>query len=435
MPDTDIVKKLGEIGDQITAVQEVNDRLEKAYDGLDFQNVKENAEKAAQAMEELQTIKQQIAALDYKERMDAIEVAIARNGGNDQQKDEKRAAYKKNMLAYMRKGKPIPDDMLEEMCKAQVETELLGAGDPDKIEYLKKDLIAASGPDGGYFILPDRSNSIVQRMYESSPVRPLCNVVTTISDTWEIPLDDDEFDCGWVGEVEPRPTTGTAQVGLIKIPVHEVFANPKATQKMLDDAGFDVESWVNQKVAKKLSRKENTAFVSGDGNKKAKGFLAYPPWASAGVYERDKVEQITATGTAGILNEANDLVSLQNALYEDYQAGASWGMRRTTFTAVMQLKDSAGQYLLNPRILKEGTDKLLLGKNVTFMSDIPAVAANALAVVYADWMEFYTVVDRIGIRILRDPYTNKPFIHFYTTKRVGGAVTNYEAGKILKINA
>ena len=101
----------------------------------------------------------------------------------------------------------------------------------------------------------------------------------------------------------------------------------------------------------------------------------------------------------------------------------------------MQLQDTTGQYLLNPRILKEGTDKMLLGKNVTFMTDMPVVAANALAVIYANWMEFYTIVDRLGIRVLRDPYTAKPYVLFYTTKRVGGAVTNFQAGKILKINA
>lgn len=430
-----IVSKLNEIGDQVKHVQETNDRLQKKYDGLDFTNVKENAEKAASALEEVQEMKQKLNAIDYKDRLDAIELAIARNGGDDAQQKEFQQKYKKHMLDYMRKGRAMPDEVVEVLCKTQAETELLGAGDPDRVEFLKKDLVAGSGPDGGYFILPDRSTSITTRIFETSPIRSVANIVTTTSDTWELPLDDDEFSSGWVGEVEARPTTTTAQIGLIKIPVHEAYAKPRATQRMLDDAGFDIESWVNTKVARKIGRQENTSFVTGDGSKKPQGFLTYAAWASAGVYERNKVEQITATGTAGSLDEPDDLVSLQNSLLEDFQAGAAFGMNRSTFTAIMQLKDTTGQYLLNPRILKEGSDKLLLGKNVIFMSDMPAVAANALAVVYADWMEFYTIVDRLGYRMLRDPYTEKPYVLFYTTKRVGGAVTNYQAGKILKINA
>ena len=431
----DIVSKLNEIGDQVKHVQETNDRLQEKYDGLDFTNVKENAEKAAASLEEVQEIKQKLNAIDYKERLDAIELAIARNGGEDTQQKEFQKKYKQHMLNYMRKGRALPDEILETMCKAQAETELLGAGDPDRVDFLKKDLVAGSGPDGGYFILPDRSTSITTRIFETSPIRSVANIVTTTSDTWELPLDDDEFSSGWVGEVEARPVTNTSQIGLIKIPVHEAYAKPRATQRMLDDAGFDIESWVNTKVARKIGRQENTSFVSGDGSKKPQGFLTYSAWASAGVYERNKVEQITATGTAGSLDEPDDLVTLQNSLLEDFQAGAAFGMNRSTFTSIMQLKDTTGQYLLNPRILKEGSDKLLLGKNVIFMSDMPTVAANALAVVYADWMEFYTIVDRLGYRMLRDPYTEKPYVLFYTTKRVGGAVTNYQAGKILKINA
>jgi HK97 family phage major capsid protein len=429
-----VIEKLSEIGDQVKHVQETNDRLKKDYDGLDFENVKKNAEQAAKALEGIQEMKQQIAALDHKERLDAIELAIARNGGHDGKDPKQAKAYKSAMLNYMRKGNPIDGDMVESMCKAHVDAALLGADD-EQLAFHKKDLVAGSGPDGGYFIMPDRSNKVSTRLFETSPVRPECSVVTTNSDVWEIVLDDDEPASGWVGEVESRPDTASAQVGLIQIPVHEQYASPKATQKMLDDAGFDIEAWHNMKVGRKFSRLENTGFVSGDGSKKPKGFLSYPAWTAAGVYERHKVEQITATGTAGTLDEADDLITLQNSLLEDYQAGAAFGMRRATFTDVMTLKDSQGQYLLNPNVLKDGAEKILLGSRVIFMSDMPAVAGDALAVVYADWQAFYTIVDRLGIRILRDPYTSKPYTKFYTTKRVGGAVTDYAAGKILKINS
>lgn len=437
MPDTAIVKKLSEIGDQIKHVQETNDRLQKNYDGLDLENIKTNAEKAAQALEGIQVLKQKIAAAaEYEDRLKDVELSIARSGNViDFKSEREKLEYKKVMSEYFRKGRPIPDEMNEKICKAQVELELLGMGDPERVKYLQKDLVAASGPAGGYFIIPERSNKISTRIFETSPLRPVCSVVTTTSDTWEMVVDDDEFSSGWVGEVETRAVTDTAEVGLIKIPVHEGYANPKATQKMLDDAGFDIEAWLNGKVARKLGRQENTAFVSGDGSKKAKGFLSYSDWTTAGTYERGAVEQVTATGTAGALDNADDLITLQNTLIEDYQAGASWGMRRATFTSIMQLKDGNDAYLLDPRMLKTGSDKILLGSNVIFMADMPAVAASALPVVYADFMEFYTIVDRLGIRVLRNPYSDPPYVRFYTTKRVGGAVTNFEAGKILEINA
>ena len=246
-----VVTKLKEIGDQIKHVQDTNDRLKEKYDGLDFTNIKENAEKAAESLQEVQEIKQKIAALDYKDRLDAIELAIAKTSGKLEKEGE--LAYKKAMTGYLRKGRSLPDDVLDTICEKQIQTEQLGIAEKERVDFLKKDLVAASGPDGGYFILPDRASTIGTRVFESSPLRPVCEVVTTTSDTWEQVLDDDEFSSGWVGEVEARATTDTAEVGLIKIPVHEGYANPKATQKMLDDAGFDIESWLNGKVSRKLS--------------------------------------------------------------------------------------------------------------------------------------------------------------------------------------
>lgn len=430
-----LMDKLSQLGDQIKHVQEVNDRLSQKYDGLDLTTIKDVSEKASKGFEEAQAIRTEIKALEIKKRFEALELAIARGGGHDKENKAMELRYKKGMLEYMRKGKAIDPDLVQIMCKSQAELETLSSADPERLELLTKDLVAASGPDGGYFIVPDRSTSIITRMFETSPLRPVCNVVTTNSDVWEVPIDDDEFSSGWVGEVEARPTTQTSEIGLIRIPVHEGYSNPRATQKMLDDAGFDIEAWVNNKNSRKLGRQENTSFVLGNSSKRPKGFLTYPAWASAGVYERDKVEQITSTGTAGALDEADDFISMQNALPEEYQAGASWAMHRSSFSSVMQLKDSNNAYLLDPRIIKTGTDKILFGKNVIFMADMPQVAANNLSVAYADWMEFYTIVDRLGLRMTRDPYTDKPYVHFYTIKRTGGGVTNFEAGKLLKIKA
>jgi HK97 family phage major capsid protein len=429
----EILKKLTDVGDAVAHIQEKNDALEKKYDAVDVDSLKKASDAAVKNLEAIQEIKQQIAAMDHKERLDQIELLIAKSSDNSISDADKKE-FKQAITKYFRRGIPLSDEMVEKVCDMQANMEFIGAEDHQTDSY-KKDLVVGSGPDGGYWVLPDRSSDVSTRIFETSPIRQVANIVTTSSDMWEIPLDDDEFSSGWVGEVETRSDTNTSEIGLVKIPVHEGYAQPRATQKMLDDAGFDIESWLIGKVTRKLGRQENTAFVTGDGSKKPKGYLDYAAWASAGVYERNKVEQITATGTAGALDEADDLITLQNSLLEDYQGTAIFGMRRATFTSVMQLKDSQGQYLLEPSIIKGGTDKILLGKPVIFMSDMPAVAANALAVVYAAFDEFYTIVDRLGMRVLRDPYTAKPYVRFYTIKRVGGAVTNFQAGKILKINA
>ena len=338
--------------------------------------------------------------------------------------------YKQSLQVYMRKGTNIDPEVVMDITRDYVTKNTFGA-DEAAIEMISKSLVAGSGPDGGYFLSTDRSSSIVQRIFETSPIRGLANIQTTTSDVWEVMLDDDEADAGVVGEVDPRPDTGTPQIAVIKIPIHEYYAQPRATQKMVDDAGFDIEGWLAGKVSRRIGRLENEHFVNGDGSRRPEGFLTLPASPDAEEYTRGHIGQMTSSLMASF--DGDDLIALQNTLIEDYQARASWAMNRQTFTTVMQLKGANGQYLLNPAIIATGATKILLGNTVTFMTDIPKEAVDALAVVYADWEEFYTIVDRFDIRVLRDPYTAKPYIRYYTTKRVGGAVTNYEAAKILKL--
>jgi HK97 family phage major capsid protein len=296
-----------------------------------------------------------------------------------------------------------------------------------------KSMVTGNNPDGGYLVRPDQRTDVsVTRIFESSPMRAVSNIITTGTNEVEIPIDDNEgVSGGWVGEVQSRADTGTPQVGILKIAVHEQFAQPLVTQKMLDDAFVNIEAWLARKTDDKLTRDENTAFVSGDGANKPKGFLSYAAWAAAGTYERNKLEQI-ASGTSGAIT-ADGLRKLQGALLEAYQPSAVFMMKRDSFTDVSLLKDGAGRYLLNERTLADGVDIRLLGKPLFFADDMQAVAGDALAVAYGDFGSGYTIVDRMGLRVLRDPYTAKPFIKFYTTKRVGGAVTNYQAIKIQKL--
>jgi len=381
---------------------------------------------------ELQELKQKATAAEktgeYIEKMLSRMPGAA---GAEQSEIEQQA--KEETTRYLRTGRLMSDKTVEAVVTAMVGKSMHGLSEDDRASEIKS-LIAGSGPDGGYFIRPERSATMIGRIFETSPMRSVAAIDTTSTSAIEYVIDDDESTSGgWTGETDARSDTATPKVGLLTIPAHEQYAQPKATQKMLDDAGFDIEAWLARKTADKLSRTENTAFVVGDGSQKPRGFLNLPAWAAAGVYERFKLEQINSGAAAALTGDG--LKKLQNAVKEAYQNGSIWAMKRGTWGAVILLKDGAGNYLLPPNSLtglKEKDDLVLLSRPVRFFDDMPVVQANSLSVAYGNFGVGYTIVDRIGFRVIRDNVTQKPYIKFYTTKRTGGDVTNYEAIKIQK---
>lgn len=288
-------------------------------------------------------------------------------------------------------------------------------------------------PDGGYLVRPELSNTIITRVFETSPLRQVANVERTGAKSIDILIDDQEAAARWVGEGASGGQTDTPQLAQKVIAAHKIEADPRMTTEMIEDSYLDVEAWLAGKVADKFARTQNTAFVSGDGVGKPRGFLTYAASATAGTYERNAITQINM-GSAAALN-ADGLIEVQNGLKEEYQAGAVFGMKRTTFGAALQLKGN-DNYFFSPVLMRDGQASIqLLGKPVVFMDDMPAVAANALSVVYADFGRAYTILDRVGLQVLRDPYTNKGFVTYYTTQRVGGDVTSFDAIVIGKVAA
>jgi len=314
------------------------------------------------------------------------------------------AAYKAAYGTYLRKG--------EDSGLAELEHKALSVG---------------SDPDGGYTVTPEMSSRVATTIFESSPIRELATVETIGASSMEIIVDDDEPSSGWVAESASRAETTTPQVRKIEIPVHELYAEPRATQKILDDSNFDLEAWLANKIAERFARDEATAFVSGDGVGKPRGFTTYPAGTSFG-----QIEQVNS-GHASLV-QGDGLISLQNALKQGYLAGAVWVMKRTTLGDVRKLKDANDQYLWQPGLAQD-QPATLLGHPLRAADDMAAVAANALAIAFGNFRAAYTVVDRVGIRVLRDPFTAKPFVKFYTTRRVGGEVVNFEAIKLQKIAA
>lgn len=293
----------------------------------------------------------------------------------------------------------------------------------------QKAMMVGSDPDGGYLVPTATSSRIITKVYETSPLDELAYHETISTDAIEIPIDTDEAGAGWVGETEARPETSTPQVGTQRIPVHEIYAKPKATQQLLEDAGVDVEAWLERKVSEKFARMRALAFISGNGIKKPRGILTYPAGAD-GV--RGTIAQI-ASGAATALTP-DGLIKLTFSLKDKYLANANWLMKRGTVGALMLFKDNQGQYMWRPG-LQAGQPSVLLGYNVRRADDMPTVGAGALPVAFGDFRAGYTVVDRLGIRTLRDPYSSKPFVEFYTRQRVGGDVVDFEAFALQVISA
>ena len=302
---------------------------------------------------------------------------------------------------------------------------------------------------GGFLVHADFTGRIVKRIFETSPIRQFASVATISTDALEGIYDFDEAEASWVGEASSRSQTKTPVIGNWRIPTHEMYAQPAATQKMLDDAAWDPEQWLAGKVADKFARTENRAFVIGDGNGKPRGFLTEDTISDANnasatydTYIKDAKIGYLPTGVAdgfpaipasGDAAQGNPIIDLVYALKSQYREapGTAFAMHRTMFGAVRKLQDAFGQYVWQPGF--NGQPATLFGYPIAEFNDMPTLgSSNKFGIAFANWREAYQIVDRVGIRIIRDPFTAKPYVLFYTTKRVGGKVLNYEAIKLLK---
>jgi HK97 family phage major capsid protein len=372
------------------------------------------------------------------EGMDSLETAFKRspNGspGSDDEKKTLASALRHFETKMAQRGvlspgnRPTIDKLDPAEVKAYAEWESKYFGDylrvNDERSIEAKALSVGSNPDGGYLVPTARSAMIIQKIFETSPMRALAGIETIGTSELEIPLDLDEAAAGWVGETQSRTTTNTPTVGVQKIPVFELYAKPKATQKFLEDASIDVEAWLAGKVADKFGRIEATAFISGDGVGKPRGILSFTFTSTPGNLGRQTPLQMVSGASAAITADA--IVALPFQLKQPYLAGASWLMKRSTVQAAMLLKDTTNQYLWRPS-LTAGAPSILGGYEVNMADDMPAVAASALAVAFGNWKRAYLIVDRLGITTLRDPFSAKPFVEFYTRKRVGGDVVDFDA--------
>lgn len=302
-----------------------------------------------------------------------------------------------------------------------------------------KAMSVGSDPDGGYGVVPMLAQSIYTVARDIDPMRQYARVVPiSKGDAFEEVQDQAQaFGASWASETGTRGDTSNAQVGKLRIPAHEIYAQPKTTQQLLDDSVFDVEAWVTSKVGEQFAISVGSAGVAGDGVGKPRGFTTYPTAATVdasrgwGTFEHivTGTNASFGTGAAG----AEKLIDVAHSLKPAYRARASWFMSRATAGNVRKLKDDSGRFVWTES-LQQGQPPLLLGYPVVEMEGIPSIGTGSLAIWFGAMNPAYTIVDRLPATMLRDPFTDKPYVKFYTTLRTGGDVSDFHALKALKFS-
>jgi HK97 family phage major capsid protein len=304
--------------------------------------------------------------------------------------------------------------------------------DPMLAERLEeKALSAGSGPDGGYLVPETVEREVLRRLATISPIRAIASVRVISGGLYKRAFSTGGPASGWVGETDARPQTAGPTLAEMSFPAMELYAMPAATQTLLDDAVVDIEQWIAEEVETVFAEQEGAAFVTGDGVNKPKGFLAADTVADD-TWQWGRLGFVQAGGPAFPADNPSDvLINLIYALKSGYRQNASFVLNRKTQSAIRKFKDDAGNYLWAPPA-SLGQPATLMGFPVVEAESMPDIAANAFAIAFGDFKRGYLVVDRAGVRVLRDPYSAKPYVLFYTTKRVGGGVQDYAAIKLLK---
>jgi HK97 family phage major capsid protein len=353
-------------------------------------------------------------ALDEQKRaLDELTLAAARPQLGGEQKQLPDRASRERKIAfdrYMRKGDTSGFDTLE----------------------LKS---LAEGSDGGYVVPAEIAQTIDRVLAKASPIRALATVQQIGTSTFKKPIATAGAATGWVAETDARTTTTAPTISSIDFPAMEIYAMPAATQALLDDSQVNIDQWLANEVQIVFAEQEGAAFISGDGSTAPKGFLSETIVADAS-WAWSKIGYIAsgADGAFASSDPTDALITLAYAPKSAYRANGTWVMNRKTEAAIRKFKDTSDAYVWQPGSAA-GQPATLLGYPVAEAEDMPDIASNSYSIAFGDFARGYLIVDRVGIRVLRDPYSSKPYVLFYTTKRVGGGVQNFEAIKLMKFAA
>jgi HK97 family phage major capsid protein len=347
-----------------------------------------------------------------------------------QQQDERMTMLDRKTVTYARPALSMTAEA--EVPHKKAFNAYLRSGADDGLRGLvieEKGLTVAS--DGGFLAAPQVAETVQNVLRSGASLRKLANVVTIEAASYEVLIDKGDMGSGWATEASVAETTSTS-VERISIPLHELSAMPKASQRLLDDAAFDVEAWLAERIAEKFARSEGAAFVTGNGVSKPKGILSYPTAPNATA--TDSQIGVVETGELGdFLGDApaDALIDLIYALGSEYRANACFLMNSKTAARVRKMKDAEGRFLWTDA-LAAGQVSQLLGYAVMISEDMPDIGMESLSIAFGDFRAAYTIVERPDLRVLRDPFSAKPHVLFYATKRVGGGITDFRALKLLQ---
>lgn len=398
----DLLQKQGEAFEEFKKTNE--QRLQAKADGKSVESYEAKLSKINDELSKLSELKAAVEAMEKKMGRPGA------TGDVDPDKAEHKAAFGK----FLRKG--IDDGLGELQQKAYNIT---------------------TDADGGYAVPEELDRDILELMRDVSPMREVANVITVGSSDYKKLVNKGGTTGGWVDEDDARAATDSSQMAILTPFMGEVYAYPQATQQMLDDVFFNAEQFIESECAMTFAQMEGAAFTTGDGTKKPKGFLAYTTATTADGARAFGTLQHIVSGAAAdwaASNPQDKLLDVVYALKKGYRTNARWMTSKAMLADVRKLKDAEGNYIWRPG-LEAGQPDTLLGYGIAENEDMPAKAANALSIAFGDFKRGYTIVDRIGTRILRDPYTNKPFVGFYVTKRVGGFLADSNAIKLFKFSA
>jgi HK97 family phage major capsid protein len=316
--------------------------------------------------------------------------------------------------------------------KAAFEAYVRGGAEDGLRKIEQKALSVGVAADGGYLVPEETEREISRRLTAASPIRAIAGVRQMSSNVYKKPFAITGAATGWVGEVADRDETTSPTLAELQFPAMELYAMPAASATLLDDSAVNIDQWIAEEVEIAFATQEGTAFVTGDGTNKPTGFLTPTKIAEAS-WAWEKIGYVVTGVSAGFAasDPSDNLVDLVYALKSGYRQNAHWVMNRKTQAAVRKLKDADGNYIWQPAAVA-GATASLMNFPIAESEDMPDIAANSYSIAFGDFQRGYLIVDRVGVRVLRDPYSAKPYVLFYTTKRVGGGVQDYDAIKLLK---
>jgi HK97 family phage major capsid protein len=317
--------------------------------------------------------------------------------------------------------------------KAAFEAYVRGGAEDGLRRIEQKALSVGTPADGGYLVPEETEREISRRLTAVSPIRSIAGVRQMSGNIYKKPFAITGAATGWVGETADRDETTSPTLAELQFPAMELYAMPAASATLLDDSAVNIDQWIAEEVEIAFATQEGTAFVNGDGTNKPTGFLSYTKIAE-GSWAWTKIGYVVTGVSGGFAADGagyDNLVDVAFALKSGYRQNATFVMNRKTQAAIRKLKDADGNYIWQPAAVAGGLASLM-NFPIAESEDMPDIGANTYAVAFGDFRRGYLIVDRVGVRVLRDPYSAKPYVLFYTTKRVGGGVQDFDAIKLLK---